>query len=100
MNLEMNKNEDAQKMAWSFIRQKLEIIAEGGGNKAIAKQKEKNNTGAAATIQSSQIDYSDGRSYDPAAVRMITQDWIGYHMNERCYYYILILLNLIKISFK
>ncbi|MCX6293118.1 MAG: acyl-CoA carboxylase subunit beta, partial [Sphingobacteriales bacterium] len=42
MNLELNKNEDAQKMAWSFIRQKLEIIAEGGGNKAIAKQKEKN----------------------------------------------------------
>ena len=51
MNLEMNKNEDAQKMAWSFIRQKLEIIAEGGGNKAIAKQKEKNKLTARERIE-------------------------------------------------
>ncbi len=51
MNLEVNKNEDAQKMAWSFIRQKLEIIAEGGGNKAIAKQKEKNKLTARERIE-------------------------------------------------
>jgi acetyl-CoA carboxylase carboxyltransferase component len=51
MNLELNKNEDAQKMAWSFIRQKLEIIAEGGGNKAIAKQKEKNKLTARERIE-------------------------------------------------
>ena len=42
MNLEANKNEDALKLAWSQVRQQLEIIYEGGGKKAIAKQKEKN----------------------------------------------------------
>ncbi len=42
MNLEFNKNEDAMKMAWSRVRQKLEKIAEGGGAKAALKQKEKN----------------------------------------------------------
>ncbi len=42
MNLEFNKNEDALKMAWSLIRQKLEKIYEGGGKKAAEKQKEKN----------------------------------------------------------
>ena len=41
MNLEFNKNEDAMKMAWSRVRQKLEKIAEGGGAKAALKQKEK-----------------------------------------------------------
>jgi acetyl-CoA carboxylase carboxyltransferase component len=41
-NNEFNKNEDALKMAWSFIRQKLEVIAEGGGLKAAQKQREKN----------------------------------------------------------
>lgn len=39
---DFNKNEDAQKMAWSFVRQKLEVIYEGGGKKAAQKQKERN----------------------------------------------------------
>ena len=42
MNNDFNKNEDALKMAWSSIRQKLEKIAEGGGKKAAQKQKERN----------------------------------------------------------
>lgn len=42
MNIDFNKNEDAMKMAWSRVRQKLEKIAEGGGAKAALKQKEKN----------------------------------------------------------
>ena len=41
-NIELNKNEDALKMAWSQIRQKLEKIYGGGGYKAAQKQKEKN----------------------------------------------------------
>lgn len=42
MNNDFNKNEDALKMAWSNVRQKLEKIAEGGGKKAALKQKERN----------------------------------------------------------
>lgn len=42
MNLEFNKNEDANKLAWSQIRQKLNVIAEGGGKKAAERQKERN----------------------------------------------------------
>ena len=42
MNIDFNKNEDALKMAWSGVRQKLEKIAEGGGKKAAQKQKERN----------------------------------------------------------
>ncbi len=42
MDLAFNKNEDALKMAWSQVRQKLEIIEQGGGLKAAAKQKERN----------------------------------------------------------
>jgi len=42
MNNEFNKNEDALKMAWSNVRQKLEVIAEGGGKKSAQKQKERN----------------------------------------------------------
>lgn len=41
-NIEFNKNEDALKMAWSQVKQKLEKIYEGGGAKAAKKQKEKN----------------------------------------------------------
>ena len=41
MNIDFNKNEDALKMAWSSVRQKLEKIAEGGGKKAALKQKER-----------------------------------------------------------
>ncbi|MFT3907985.1 MAG: carboxyl transferase domain-containing protein [Ferruginibacter sp.] len=42
MNIEFNKNEDALKLAWSQVRQKLEKIYEGGGIKTAKKQKEKN----------------------------------------------------------
>ncbi|MDP4264150.1 MAG: carboxyl transferase domain-containing protein [Bacteroidota bacterium] len=42
MNIEFNRNEDAMKMALSGIRRKLEKIYQGGGPKAIKKQKEKN----------------------------------------------------------
>jgi len=42
MNIEQNKNEDAMKMAWSQVRQRLEKIYEGGGKKSIEKQKERN----------------------------------------------------------
>ena len=42
MNIEFNKNEDAMKMLLSDMQQRLEKIYEGGGKKAIAKQKEKN----------------------------------------------------------
>jgi 3-methylcrotonyl-CoA carboxylase beta subunit len=42
MNIEMNKNEDANKRGWSNIKKMLEKIEEGGGKKAIQKQKERN----------------------------------------------------------
>ena len=42
MNIQFNKNEDEQKLAWGTVKQELEKIYEGGGKKAIAKQKEKN----------------------------------------------------------
>lgn len=38
---DFNRNEDAMRMAWSRIRQKLDVIAEGGGKKAALAQKEK-----------------------------------------------------------
>ncbi|MFM2326556.1 MAG: hypothetical protein RIR31_758 [Bacteroidota bacterium] len=42
MDLQFNKNEDANKLAWSRTKQHLEKIYEGGGHKAAAKQKERN----------------------------------------------------------
>src|SRR6187401_529209 len=42
MNIEFNRNEDAMKMLLSDMRQHLQKIYEGGGKKAIEKQKEKN----------------------------------------------------------
>ncbi|HEX7844815.1 MAG TPA: carboxyl transferase domain-containing protein [Chitinophagaceae bacterium] len=42
MNLEFNKNEDVMKQSLSTMRQRLEKIYEGGGKKAIEKQREKN----------------------------------------------------------
>lgn len=39
--MNFNKNEDAMKMAWSRVKKHLEIIYQGGGSKAIAKQKER-----------------------------------------------------------
>lgn len=41
MNLEFNKNEDVLKQSLSELRQRLEKIYEGGGKKAIEKQREK-----------------------------------------------------------
>ncbi len=42
MDIQFNKNEDEQKLAWGGIKKQLEKIHEGGGIKAAAKQKEKN----------------------------------------------------------
>ena len=42
MNIELNKNEDANKLSWSKIKNLLDKIEEGGGKKAIQKQKERN----------------------------------------------------------
>jgi len=42
MDNSFNKNEDAMKLAWSQVRQQLERIYEGGGKKAIEKQRERN----------------------------------------------------------
>ncbi len=42
MNLEFNKNEDNLKQSLSDMRRRLEKIFEGGGKKAIEKQREKN----------------------------------------------------------
>lgn len=42
MNIDFNRNEDALKMMLSEMRQRLQKIHEGGGKKAIDKQKEKN----------------------------------------------------------
>ena len=42
MNIELNKNEDANKMAWSYIKKLAYTLEEGGGKKAIQKQKDRN----------------------------------------------------------
>ncbi len=42
MNIEVNKNEDALKMAYSQVKQKLAAIYVGGGKKSIEKQRERN----------------------------------------------------------
>ncbi len=42
MNLEFNKNEDAMKLAWSQVKQQLARIYKGGGEKALARQRERN----------------------------------------------------------
>jgi len=42
MNLEFNKNEDMLRQSLSEMRRRLEKIYEGGGKKAIEKQREKN----------------------------------------------------------
>lgn len=42
MNLDFNRNEDAMKLSLVEMRKRLEKIYEGGGKKAIDKQKEKN----------------------------------------------------------
>ena len=42
MDIQFNKNEDEQKLAWATVKKQLEKIREGGGAKAAARQKEKN----------------------------------------------------------
>lgn len=42
MNIEQNKNEDFNKLAWSEIKKLQAKIEEGGGKKAIQKQKDRN----------------------------------------------------------
>jgi 3-methylcrotonyl-CoA carboxylase beta subunit len=42
MNIEFNRNEDAMKQSLGQMRRRLEKIYEGGGKKAIEKQREKN----------------------------------------------------------
>lgn len=51
MNLEFNRNEDWMKLAWSQTRQYLEKIYQGGGKKAIEKQREKNKLTARERIE-------------------------------------------------
>ena len=50
-DLAFNKNEDAMKMAWSRVKKEKEKIYEGGGKKAIEKQKEKNKLTARERIR-------------------------------------------------
>jgi len=42
MNIEFNRNEDAMKQSLGQMRRRLEKVYEGGGKKAIEKQREKN----------------------------------------------------------
>src|SRR5688572_2440006 len=42
MDINFNINEDAMKTAYSQVRQRLEAIYEGGGKKAVEKQRERN----------------------------------------------------------
>src|SRR5689334_13926730 len=51
MNLEFNKNEDKLKLSLSEMRKRLEKIYEGGGKKAIEKQREKNKLTARERIE-------------------------------------------------
>ena len=51
MNLEMNKNEDANRIGWSNIKKLVAKIEEGGGKKSIQKQKERNKLTARERIE-------------------------------------------------
>ena len=51
MNLEFNKNEDAMKMALSNVEKLFNKIEQGGGKKAIQKQKERNKLTARERIE-------------------------------------------------
>jgi len=41
MNIEFNRNEDAMKLSLSMVQKRLEMIYEGGGKRAIQRQKER-----------------------------------------------------------
>jgi len=51
MNITANKNEDAMKLAWSEVQQKLNQIKLGGGKKSIDKQHERNKLTARERIE-------------------------------------------------
>ena len=51
MNITANKNEDAMKLAWSEVQQKLNQIKLGGGKKSIDKQRERNKLTARERIE-------------------------------------------------
>ena len=51
MDLEFNKNEDVMKLALSELRQRFEQVKQGGGRKAIEKQREKNKLTARERIE-------------------------------------------------
>ncbi len=51
MEIEFNKNEDAMKMALSKVKKLFNKIEEGGGKKAISKQKERNKLTARERIK-------------------------------------------------
>jgi 3-methylcrotonyl-CoA carboxylase beta subunit len=51
MNIDFNRNEDVMKLALSHVKKLVAIIEEGGGKKAIAKQKERNKLTARERIQ-------------------------------------------------
>jgi 3-methylcrotonyl-CoA carboxylase beta subunit len=51
MNIDFNRNEDTMKLALSHVKKLVSKIEEGGGKKAIAKQKERNKLTARERIQ-------------------------------------------------
>src|SRR5664279_2160611 len=51
MNIDFNRNEDVMKMALSHMQTLLNVIEEGGGKKAIQKQRERNKLTARERIQ-------------------------------------------------
>jgi 3-methylcrotonyl-CoA carboxylase beta subunit len=51
MDLEFNKNEDAMRMALSQLKMRLEKIKQGGGKKALEKQRERNKLTARERIE-------------------------------------------------
>jgi 3-methylcrotonyl-CoA carboxylase beta subunit len=51
MDINFNRNEDHMKLALSDMRKRLDVIAQGGGKKAIQKQKERNKLTARERIE-------------------------------------------------
>lgn len=51
MNITQNKNEDAMKLLVSQLQQRFALVAQGGGKKAIEKQREKNKLTARERIE-------------------------------------------------
>lgn len=51
MDLESNKNEDANKLAWSSVQKKMFVIEQGGGKKAVEKQRERNKLTARERVE-------------------------------------------------